>query len=47
MKKERQKAKKQTDNQKSVTGWMGGWMDLKAGLRTTCRQSKKMGTLGN
>ena len=43
MKKEREKDKKikrQTDKQKSYTGWMGGWMDVKAGLRTAYPQSK-------
>ena len=35
MKKERQK-----DKQKSDTGWVDGWMDVKAGLRTAYLQSK-------
>ena len=40
MKKERQKAKKQKDKQKCVTGWVGGCIGVNAGLRTACPQSK-------
>ena len=40
MKKERQKAKKQKDKQKCVTGREDGWMGVNAGLRTACPQSK-------
>jgi hypothetical protein len=25
-----------------MDGWMGGWMDVKAGLRTACPQSKNV-----
>jgi hypothetical protein len=45
MKKERQKDKK-TDRQTEVRYRMDGWMDVKAGLRTACPQSKIVSQMG-